>query len=407
MIVLHTADLHFDIKDFVTVQKSFEQIIDYVEFNTVDLVVIAGDIFDKAVVLEEASNSPVNPTLDSFIRLADLVPIYIVEGNPPHDKFGSLEILTKLKTTHPIKVVDHCDDTFTVFEAGEFKDYDTSVSLKVIINNHKESDSLLLFGLPWPIKLRFLSNKELQQPLREVNNLYNERVASWIEKRKKLFKSLGNRYGCMLVAHLQLQGAIASTGQELTSIYHTPAMYKGMSHYGALGHIHLAQRDKELYYSGSIRNNNWGELESKQFNVVDYRVTPSGVTTTIKHKLIQTPLLLKIVISGEEELKSIYKIIKSKITKKDNYKVWVSINGIKNKDSVDQNKISRFLENLGGELAKIDVTETIMISQRSRDIRSSVEKTLRDKYMDWCAVNNFTYTKFQIQKLEEAELLIT
>lgn len=406
MVILHTADLHFDIKDLVTAQRSFEQIIDYVEFNTVDLVCIAGDIFDKAVVLEEESNSPVNPTLDSFIRLADLVPIYIVEGNPPHDKFGSLEILTKLKTNHPIKVVDHCDDTFTVFEGGMFKDYPTDVSLKVIINNHRESDSLLLFGLPWPIKLRFLSNKELQQPLREVNSLYNERVSSWIEKRKKLFKSLGNRYGCMLVAHLQLQGAAASSGQELTSIYHTPAMYKGMSHYGALGHIHLAQHDKELYYSGSIRNNNWGELESKQFNVVTYKVSHSGVSTSIKHKTIQTPLLLKIIISGEDELKSIYKIIKSRITKKDNYKVWVAINGIKNKDSVDRNRIAKFLSDLGGELAKIDVTETIMISQRSKDVARTTEKTLRDKYMDWCAVNDLTYTKFQIQKLEEAELLI-
>lgn len=407
--ILHSADLHFD--EDPQCYNSFNQIIDYVAFNDVDLCVISGDVFDRPVVLEEAPYSPVNPTLDSFIRLANICSVYIVEGNPPHDKFGSLEVLNKLKTKYPIKVVSHCDDTFTIFTKPNsftnydiFETYQVDVSLKTILSRHKEQDSLIIFGLPWPIKPRFLSGKEMQKSLREVNELYKQRLEDWIAKRKKLFKSLGNRYGFLFAAHLQLNGSIASTGQELTSTYHLPSMYHNIAHYGALGHIHLAQHDKELYYSGSIRNKNWGELEKKQFNIIEYSMSDHTVKTKVYFETLNTPLMAKIVINGEEELKDINRIINSKLKIKAHYKVWISIRGIKNKDSVDKDKITRILEKLNSELTKIDVTEVIITSQRDRIINET-KQTLKDKYIDWCSINDLSYTKFQLKKLEEAELL--
>lgn len=90
MKILHTGDNHFQFKRIEEALNCFEYIVQYINQNPVDLVVIAGDIFDRNVMI----NSTVFKAATALIKeISKKNRLLIVRGN--HDPDGSLEVFEK------------------------------------------------------------------------------------------------------------------------------------------------------------------------------------------------------------------------------------------------------------------------------------------------------------------------
>lgn len=416
--VLHTADWHIRSKDALECLKSINQVIDYVKTHKIALVVIAGDLFDEPVVLEEYPQSPLTPALEKLIELAEYCPINIVEGNPPHDKIGSLEILSKLHTKYPIQVTTRVShDSLVYFNPIKkfFKRLPIGHSIRDYMKYATE-EAMILYNLPWPLKQRFLSSEELQLPLKEVDMLYMRHFNKWVEDREHLFKSLKNRCPFMLVAHLQLEGAKTIFGHELTSQFHTPKMFQRMCHYGALGHIHLKQSHGLLHYSGSIHHVSWGEIEAKYFNVVTFSFKDSHIHTSVSHVRLNTIPMVKLNIKGDDEYNALQKSFEKY---RNNYsfetiKVWVNVENISTKSLVNPKALKKYFANNNAVLDKLTVSDMSIKSTRletsneefSLNLKSQ-NQSLIDKFKQWCTMNNETCNKFQLRALTEAEMEAT
>lgn len=91
MKVLCIGDLHIQSKNLIIFKKFQHQILNYIENNTIDMIVILGDILHTMDVLKTVC---MNTALDFFNALLKFEkPIYIIVGN--HDFIGPNEIMSK------------------------------------------------------------------------------------------------------------------------------------------------------------------------------------------------------------------------------------------------------------------------------------------------------------------------
>lgn len=380
--ILHTADWHAN-SNFEKFLESTKFIKDYIENNHIDLMVFSGDLFDSKIIASDIYNKIIN----RFVEFADLVPIFMVYGTPSHDYKGSLDILKEIKTKYEIYIVDTMKNTMMYFSDSHFN------------NTHDVDESVLLVGLPWQLKSRFLKDSELYNlNVSEQNKLYRKRFNQW---RNIVLKEKTKKIPTILVGHLQLEGTVYSAKQDISNDNHQSEDYLDLCDYGALGHIHKSQNIKHLYYSGSIYNKSWGELEDKYFNVI----TIDNKIKEVEQIKIPTPILLKLECSLDE-----YKIIKEdikneQIIRTDNgtydcsglVNLWLIVN-IDKKILNFENELKFWKEQVNEirlEFSKIK-TETV---QRLENYNSKI--SLVDKYKLWCKQKSIEPTEFQINKIKE------
>lgn len=407
--ILHTADWHWHKKFLKECRRPALQLYNYIQERKIDLLLIAGDIMDTETILASSPFSPINAVISYIRDLADLVPIIMIEGNPPHDLVGSLDVFQNLQTRYPIKVIKKCDNNFIAFNISDksFCEFDIDIPAKDFLDEVSTDELVVIHSLPWPMKSRFLDNEELQLNLKEVNNLYVERFNLWIGKRKSFYKIFHKKFPIVLLGHLQLEGSRVSTGQEMQSQFHKVDMLKNICHYGALGHIHLEQSlgDKnELHYSGSWRNKNWGEREKKCFKHIQFLNDNHTIENKVKKVYFDIPLLTKLLIKGKEEYENIESILDKNLDKNSENEVWLSIKDVKSRTLVNEDKLKRILKKYNGNLSKLTVQETIKTSHRveQNNLPNKKLKDIEAKYIYWCKEHSLPYNRFQLNVLQEA-----
>jgi DNA repair exonuclease SbcCD nuclease subunit len=261
---IHTADWHAD-SDPVKQKKleaSLSQIVDYCKGNKVNAIIHSGDVWEKKQSYDNKSGvNLVHEYLRHLSKLVDF--IFITKGNNSHDEPGSVTLLHQLEPNiyayeYPVCLAVWEDNHEPVtnllrvqWEGVVADDFDYIVSL-----------------VPYPTKAGFINETSIDN-----NN------ADFIEKFEQVFELIGDvtqPYTCptMLAFHGNVVGSRLSTGQTLVSqdIMVAPStLEKAKADYYALGHIHLRQELKPwMIYSGSIYNKNWGEVEPKSFEVIEY-----------------------------------------------------------------------------------------------------------------------------------------
>lgn len=389
MKILHTADWHSN-SNFESFIESTEFIKNYIIKNNIDLMVYSGDLFDSKIIASDLYNKIIN----RFKEFADLCPIFMVYGTPSHDYRGSLDILREVNTKYPMHIVDSMKKSMKYF-SPYYSDIDYFSDAPL------DNSFILLIGLPWPMKYRFLTDAELLNlNLSEQNELQKKRFNIWRkkvldERKKHIVKSI-------LVAHLQLEGTVPSFNQDISSDNHLPTDYYDLCDYGALGHIHKAQSFKNLHYAGSIYNKTWGEMDKKYFNVID-------TDDMSKEKIcIPTPLLIKIVCDLKE-----YQNIKKHIEKNDELifdgmtisidekiNLWLVVN-------IENKKVMNFVEEEAFFLDKFNVIRLEFAKIKTNALQR-VENynrvtSLEEKFKLWCKQKLIEPSEFQINKIKELE----
>ncbi|OPY63430.1 MAG: hypothetical protein A4E57_03788 [Syntrophorhabdaceae bacterium PtaU1.Bin034] len=99
--VLHCADLHFDdeanrLKNTI---ECCDRIIGTARAEMPDLIAIAGDVFERGLILGSPGTLA---AIDFVYRCGDVAPVVIVSGTPTHDITNSTEVFSKLKTRYPV-----------------------------------------------------------------------------------------------------------------------------------------------------------------------------------------------------------------------------------------------------------------------------------------------------------------
>jgi DNA repair exonuclease SbcCD nuclease subunit len=104
MKIIHLADIHYCRERKGEALTSLQCVHDYAQKNAVDMIAIAGDIFDSATLNTASTGFP--ELLDAIKELADLAPVCAVYGTPSHDVDNSLDVFPKLTTNHGITILE-------------------------------------------------------------------------------------------------------------------------------------------------------------------------------------------------------------------------------------------------------------------------------------------------------------
>lgn len=383
--VLHSADDHADynIEKWL---KSNEFRFQYIKDNNIDLMIHSGDLFDGRVYADEEYRLIIN----EFSKIAEYCPIFIIYGTPSHDYKGSLDILEKLNTKYNIVIGKQ--DTIYLYNHKNI----------LPVSGTDLVPELILYSLPYPTKTRWLSGEELKLSLKEQEELYQNKFNNWIKERKAYKHN--NNCPVILNAHLQLKGFNGTPSQDLTSEYQNPELFYDICDYGALGHLHNHHNIENLYYSGSITNKTYGELEDKYFNVLNIE----GKDVEVNSIKIPTPKKIKIECTLEEFKiyeksfnNDVIKIGDIELNNSAEYDLWFVVNI----------SDSRYRKEISDKLfLKRDIIKTVRIDTNliktdgiKRDADYNIGSTDVDKFINWCEYKKVKPSEFQINKIKEME----
>ena len=238
MKILSTGDWHFNAGYDDDVLASVQQVILYVAENPPGLIVITGDVYDRAS--EPGSR---NIAADAIKHLADYAPVFIVRGN--HDAPGDLMILDKIRSKYSV----------TVFETAMEMAY--------------EEPGVMFHIIPWVTKSRWQSSHP-EASKEEGDQTVSQMVLTYLRNNV----ALNPDYKHILVGHMTVAGAKAQNHQQMGADGVTIGLHdiaEAGFDAAMLGHIHLRQElgGPSYFYNGSIAALDYGETPDKYFSVYD------------------------------------------------------------------------------------------------------------------------------------------
>ena len=261
MRLLHTADWHLGkvLKGVDRTPEIAAALADHLRIvreEKIDLVVVAGDLFDRPRVSAEAEAA----AFEFFLGLRELgVPALVISGN--HDSRPRLEALSSLLSLAGAFVRG---EIRARDEGGVFQDAWGLAAL-----------------LPFPSERRAVKAVQLLENSEgKWQETYSEAVGRLISHLTKGFRTGQVN---LLAAHLTIQGANLKLGGGEFSFYVgnsyavDPAYLPTSATYVALGHIHRQQKVTDApaaWYSGSLVQLDFGEGEDAERGVLVVELEP-------------------------------------------------------------------------------------------------------------------------------------
>lgn len=243
--------------------KTLNEALDWALDNSVDLVLIAGDIF---------KNRDPTPTVQrEFARCIHKLsragmPTFILVGN--HDVPNALSRANTVEIYSTLAVPG-----VTVAQKPGFHVIDT------------KSGPVQIIAIPWLSRSYMLTNKDFRNLDPDaLNKELLNMVESFIDNS---LKKVDPSMPLILTAHASVQGAVFSTEKEIMLgqdvVYPKTMLTDERVDYVAMGHIHkyqvLTQQRPPIIYPGSLERIDFGEeRDPKGFVTVDIEeaATPGG-----------------------------------------------------------------------------------------------------------------------------------
>ena len=270
--IIHCADIHVcrEKEKRLLAFKSLETLANTAKEQEVDLIALAGDLFDSG--LQASDRDGYNELLYIIQHLLSIAPIVAVEGTVTHDYPGCYRPLEKLSSKH----------SFTILYPDRHYLLDSRGEVHIVENEdlgHVPDERLLILGMGEPQKGWLLAGK---------NGIGKDDALAAIKTgMKEILLGLGSirkeypSTPALMLYHGEVEGASMCNGQTLPaggiSMGRDDLAMVGADYY-ALGHIHKAQQigDLPAYYSGSAYPVDWGETEQKRFNVISFEKNNAG-----------------------------------------------------------------------------------------------------------------------------------
>lgn len=258
MRILHTADWHLGKilkgrERTAEIRQALQGLLGLVRSERIDLVLVAGDLYDRTIVSTEAEAA----AFEFFLGLRELkVPALVIAGN--HDSRERLEALSPLLALTGATVYGNLR---FAEQDGVFEVLGARVAL-----------------------LPFLSERRLVR----AGDLLQGDSAAWKKTygtaMSLILKNLATGFGPdlnLLMAHLTVEGGKLGGGEftfHTTNSYAIqPADFPQTLNYVALGHLHRQQQVAEApvaWYAGSLIQLDFGEGEDSPRGALIVEVEP-------------------------------------------------------------------------------------------------------------------------------------
>ena len=284
MKFIHTSDWHIgknlEGHSRLEEQEKFcDDFVKIVENNNIDMVIIAGDVYDT-------SNPPAGAeTLfyKTVSRLADDGNrcVLVIAGN--HDNPERLSAVTPLAKEQGIIILGYPLSSTT---EAKYKGYEIIESGEGYLKLNIKGEKVTVITLPYP------SEKRLNDAIRNVDS-EEELQKTYSKKIGDIFRKLEENFEedsiNIAVSHLFVSGGDPSDSERQIQLGGSLVVDKHdlpqNSQYTALGHLHKPQKASErlnVYYSGSPLQYSVKErMYAKGANIVEIHAKETPIIETI------------------------------------------------------------------------------------------------------------------------------
>ncbi len=272
MRFLHISDVHIgkalkDISRDEDVLYFFNQVIDILKKEKINLLLITGDFFDS----QSPSHDSLSLSFEFFLKLRDLnVEVVFIRGNHESQSLlDSFKDLLKLTNVH-------------VYTKPQNN----------IADNFFEREDFAIVAVPY---INYRAILPLEDSSDQKMKTYSEKVSNYIEY---LINSAPKDKILILAAHLMISGSAITNTEKPVSVsefYAVPGKrLPNNVNYIALGHVHRYQEIKDspslAYYVGSPYQLDFSEEDTEKYiNLVDIdkfkTVHVEPIKLSLKNKL--------------------------------------------------------------------------------------------------------------------------
>ncbi len=256
MKILHTSDLHIGkkLETKVRIEEQrlvLDEIVDVCERENVQVVLIAGDIYDTFMPSAEAERL----FFDTASKLSGGKRIVIiVSGN--HDDSVRLNASNLLSVNSDVYFSDSKIEDFNQeFLSSGVKMQEVGEGYFVVSD---KSETVYIGALSYPTELR------LKEKINDDES-YSDKVQRWINN---CFKNNVSDYPEIFVSHLFMLGGVKTEGERSIELGGARIIDKSLIPksciYTALGHLHKRQivdKERNIIYSGSILQYSFDETK--------------------------------------------------------------------------------------------------------------------------------------------------
>lgn len=290
MKILHTADWHIgaktdDLDRSVEIKNALDEIVRIAKEKKVDMVLVAGDVYDTLVPSAESENLLYN-TLSQLSNNGDTAVVAIAGNHDEPKRFSNASVFA---SRFNIYLVGYYDEINIPTPNTGKNIYPVECGKGYIKFKTASGEEAVVVCLPYPSYYRYRETKK-------DNDNLNDSIKEWMSEGVSKF---GDDTVNILMTHIMSYGGAVEHDDNLYISspfpYVESSVYKSKAHYTALGHIHkymCLNADDNVYYTGSILNTNFSpnnEIE-KWVNVVDVDAK-NGVTNIEKIQLPAKKLL--------------------------------------------------------------------------------------------------------------------
>lgn len=290
MRILHTADWHLgkslEKRSRIDEQKKFlDDFIEIAKENDIDLVIIAGDIYDSSnppAIAEKMFYDTLKKISDNGKRL-----ILIIAGN--HDNPERLVASAPLAREHGIIMIGTLK---TIIDTGNYGRHKIINSGEGFIEVEINGEKAVILTVP------YLSEKRLNEVLYKDMDSDEERIKSYSDRVFSLFDSLKDNYRedtiNLLVSHLYAMGSEEGGSERSIQLGGSYIVncecFPKEAQYIALGHVHKPQlvpgTNKKARYSGSPIHYNKKEVSyNKKCFVIDVKANEEANVKEVYFKV--------------------------------------------------------------------------------------------------------------------------
>ena len=290
MRILHTADFHLgkNLEGFSRMDEQEEFLKDFIKIvkeNNIDLVIIAGDIYDN-------SNPPARAEKMFYSTLKQLSEdgerlILVIAGN--HDNPERLVAAGPLAREHGIIMIG---TPKTIIEKGDYGKHKVINSGEGFIEIEINNEKAVILTVPYP------SEKRLNEVLYKDMDEEEEKLKSYSDRIHKLFNDLKVNYRedtiNLVVSHLfameSKEGGSERSIQLGGSYIVDGSCFPKEAQYIALGHVHKPQivpnTNNKARYSGSPIHYNKKEINSeKKCFIIDVKAKEEAKVIEVPFKV--------------------------------------------------------------------------------------------------------------------------
>ena len=273
MKFLHTADWHLGVKTngrerFEEQKQVLDEIVSIVNYENIDCVIIAGDVFNTASPSADAEELFFE-TIEKLSNGGDRF-VFVLAGN--HDDPTRLAAGLPLAGKHNIALVSSLDKL-------KQSSFNKNAIVRVVetgkgyVKIQKNQEIITIAYLPYPSDTR-MSDK-LDSDLS-----YAEKVKEWANISASVFRD--DTFN-IFVSHLFMVGSKTTDGEvKVGDIMAVPKNMLPKADYTALGHIHTPQDLGDgVHYSGaitalSVNQKNLGVImfETENGKLISKEITP-------------------------------------------------------------------------------------------------------------------------------------